>query len=154
MEREFVRAAASSTNGCREVVAAQGGGVGEPGNAKVAAMTVTEPIEGTVFVVVTNENDPGNDWPEGRSHIRTLVKGALADRVRTRTGKAGDVHLDEIGEEGGYSEYTVEWYYEFRVEVGGETVFDTDSYSSMEEDPVANARWSGFGHFMSWLDNP
>ena len=109
-------------------------------------------VEGTVFVVLENEQDPGEDWPDGTSHIKTLVQGALADKVRARCGREGEVHLIEDGTEGGYSEYTVEWDYAFMVTVDGHTVYRTESLSSIGVDPVEGQRWNGFGEFMRWLE--
>ena len=88
------------------------------------------------------------DWPDSTSHRETLVTGDLADRIRAKTGMTGEVVIHEDGEEGGYSEYTVEWDYEVVVKVGAEVVWRTHGYSEMS---VGETRFGTFGDLMRWM---
>jgi hypothetical protein len=108
----------------------------------------------TTFTTLSDER-AGDEWPEGEHDIVTLVEGDLAERVLAKVGKAsGVVTIEEHGTEGGYSEYTVEWEYDFRVLVGGEEVWKKDwLYGNTVFDDL---RYGGNGltEFLKWLDAP
>lgn len=109
--------------------------------------------EATTFKT-TVDMDNNADWPDRRTHVETLVTGHLADRVRARTGLSGDVTLIEDGIEGGWSEMTVEWGYDFRVRVGGVEAWSTEDQcgSSLPVRPEVPANYTGLGKFMQWLE--
>ena len=101
----------------------------------------------TIFQTLKDEHDE-QDWPDSTSHRETLVTGDLADRIRAKTGRDGEVTIHEHGTEGGYSEYTVELDYEVVVKVGAEIVWRTDGHSEME---VGETRFGTFGDLMRWM---
>ena len=79
----------------------------------------TEP---TAFIV-THEEETGEEWPDGHRVIVTRIDGPLADKVRALYRKEGDVEIHQEGQEGGYSEFTVEWDWESELRVGGVRVW-------------------------------
>lgn len=101
----------------------------------------------TTFLTLKDERDE-REWPDSTHCRQTLVSGALADRIRAKTGRAGEVTIHEDGTEGGYSEYTVEWDYEVVVKVGAEVVWRTHGYSEMS---VGETRFGTFGDLMRWM---
>ena len=115
----------------------------------------------TTFHTIKDEHDL-QDWPDSTSHRETLVTGDLADRIRAKTGRVGEVTIHEHGTEGGYSEWTVEWDYEVVVKVGAEVVWRTDGYSEMSVGalwmiarcggtPTVETRFGTFGDLMQWM---
>ena len=101
----------------------------------------------TTFQTLTDEHDE-REWPDSTHRRQTLVSGALADRIRAKTGMTGEVVIHEDGSEGGYSEWTAWDYYEVVVKVGAEVVWRTDGYSEMS---VGETRFGTFGDLMRWM---
>ena len=79
----------------------------------------------TEIFIVTHEEETGEEWPDGHRVIVTRIDGQLADKVRALYRKEGDVEIHQEGQEGGYSEYTVEWDWESELRVGGARVWPT-----------------------------
>ena len=97
----------------------------------------------TTFITIRDDHRPGDDWPEGEHDIVTGVMGDLADKLRAHHDKTGQVEIHQHGDEGGYSEYTVEWDWEAWLTIGGERVGPrVDSFSQVDDwsDEVARAR--------------
>ncbi len=107
---------------------------------------MTDPTKFTVLM--SEDNDA--DWPDRETRTVSRVTGALADRLRAKTGLSGDVEVEEEGMEGGYSEYTVEWEYEVTVRIGGAVVWRTTSGVAISPDDAAYPT-SSFGELMGWL---
>lgn len=114
----------------------------------------------TTFTTVYDETD-GEEWPDGTHDRHTLVEGELAESVLRRAGlDGGRVVILEHGQEGGYSEYTVEWDYDFRVEVDGTEVFasNTPNYSTVDLGAAGIGRAAyhrnGLTDFLNWLHEP
>lgn len=96
----------------------------------------------TEFITIKDEHDPGDDWPDGRHEIVTVVTGDLAEKLRAHHGREGQVEVHQYGVEGGYSEYTVEWDWEAWLTIGGERIGPTGSdYSSIDLPPRARLSW-------------
>ena len=102
----------------------------------------------TIFQTLTDERDE-REWPDSTHRRQTLVSGALADRIRAKTGMTGEVVIHEDGSEGGYSEWTVEWDYEVVVKVGDATAWSTSGYAEME----VGERYGTFAALMRWLSD-
>ena len=106
----------------------------------------------TTFITL-RDDFTADEWPDGEHLIETLVEGTLADRIRKRAGLDGEVIIHEFGVEGGYSEYTVEWNYEFRVEVGGKAAFASDyEYTNVTYPEPAPYERNGLTKMLEWLD--
>ena len=50
----------------------------------------------TTFHTIKDEHNL-QDWPDSTSHRETLVTGDLADRIRAKTGRVGEVTIHEHG---------------------------------------------------------
>ena len=95
----------------------------------------------TKFVNTLDDHRAGDDWPEGRHDIVTVVTGDLADKLRAHHNAAGQVEIHQHGEEGGYSEYTVEWDWEAWLTIGGERFGPAaSSYRGFDDWPGEMAR--------------
>lgn len=97
----------------------------------------------TQFITIRDDHRPGDDWPEGEHDIVTVIMGDLADKLRAHHGATGQVEIHQHGDEGGYSEYTVEWDWEAWLTIGGQRVGPRgDAYGSVDDwpDEVARAR--------------
>jgi hypothetical protein len=87
----------------------------------------------------TDEPDEGRtaeDWPYPTEHAEYRIDGDLADRVRARIGRSGVVTLIEDKISGGYSEYTIEDYFEFELRIDGEKVFEPNASRDYDENVV------------------
>ena len=62
---------------------------------------MVNPMTETTFQTLKDELNL-QDWPDSTSHRETLVTGDLADRIRAKTGRVGEVTIHEDGDEGGY----------------------------------------------------
>lgn len=83
------------------------------------------------------------EWPYPTRHIKSLITGDLADKIRERLGV--EHHVPVIIEEevisGGYSEYTQENDYYHTITVGEHTV------------ELSGAGWdNGLTKLINWLD--
>lgn len=85
--------------------------------------------------IITRHDAIGEEWPDGRQYIETLIVGDLADKVRAHYKREGDVVIKQWGVEGGYSEYTVEWDWEATLHVGDFEVWGDGSYEYSAFDP-------------------
>lgn len=110
---------------------------------------------GTKFTTL-EDNYEADEWPDSRHTIRTLVEGDLADQVRARANRDGDVVIEEVGAEGGYSEFTVEWDWSIHVEVGGHLVWE-DTWATVNVDYgrefPAPPPYSPLAGLLGWLDS-
>lgn len=107
-------------------------------------------MSATEFITVRDERT-GDEWPTGRHSVVTQVTGELADKIRQRAERDGRVKIVERGEEGGYSEWTVEWEYDFRVYVGDEEVWSSEAgFSASDFD--GPSPWSPLAYFLAWVD--
>lgn len=70
-------------------------------------------------VISDREFTVGNRWYNQRSESQTLITGDLADFLRDYFKLQGDAVIIEDGVANGYSEYTQQWDYEARLEIGG-----------------------------------
>lgn len=93
--------------------------------------------------------EPGrsaDDWPYPTRHIKSIISGELADRVRARLGQPSDtpVILTEDIESSGYSEYTQETDYQHTIDCGDHTIQLGYSYG-----------WghNGLEELLTWLDS-
>ena len=50
----------------------------------------------TTFHTIKDEHNL-QDWPDSTSRRETLVTGDLADRIRAKTGRVGEVTIHEHG---------------------------------------------------------
>ena len=110
------------------------------------------PMTETTFHTIKDEHNL-QDWPDSTSHRETLVTGDLADRIRAKTGMAGEVVIHEDGSEDGYSEMTVEWVYEVVVKVGDTTAWSTTSYADAVMEINERSRYGTFADLMRWLND-
>ena len=105
----------------------------------------------TTFTVIERDVTPLDDehgpWTTEFT-MKTLVQGALADKIRVRAGAGPHevVCLIEEATDASYSEYTRDSDYEFTLLVGDKQV-DFHEHESY----VYDAR-SGIGALMSWLN--
>ena len=106
----------------------------------------------TTFQTLIDERDE-REWPDSTHRRQTLVSGALADRIRAKTGMAGEVVIHEDGSEDGYSEMTVEWVYEVVVKVGDTTAWSTSSYADAVMEVNERSRYGTFADLMRWLND-
>lgn len=102
------------------------------------------------------------DWPLGWDGYRITVEGVLAEDIREKLSAPGAlVEIIEKRTDGGYSEYTQENDYEFRLIVNGAEVLyedwgissvmpgasDVDTFDGSEKDQAMwNLRW-----LLDWL---
>ena len=75
----------------------------------------------TTFTTIRDERID-KDWPDSTSETHVLINGELADKLRAFHDRKGAVLIITMGEEGGYSEFTVEWDYEASLTIGGHVV--------------------------------
>lgn len=98
---------------------------------------------------VLRDDETVADWPDS-THVReTLIVGDLADRIRAKTGLAGDVVMFEDGTEGGYSEFTSEWNFDVKVKVGESVAWSTDY--GIEVADVTKTSYGTMADLMRWL---
>jgi len=110
----------------------------------------------TTFVTISTDGSTDTEWPDGWEEIVTRVEGDLADKIRGKVGAVpeADVQIFERGDEGGYSEWTVEWDWSFRVEVAGiGNVWESDGYSQVDFDDT-DGRFSrnALTRFIEWVN--
>lgn len=106
----------------------------------------------TTFTTVTDNYHPGADWPEGTHEIVTRVDGTLADQVRARSDRDGIVLIVENGAEGGFSEFTVEWDWDFKVTVDDATVWTEDGVYGATDFTRDRDRRSALTRFIAWAE--
>jgi len=106
----------------------------------------------TIFQTLTDERDE-REWPDSTHRRQTLVSGALADRIRAKTGMTGEVVIHEDGSEDGYLGMIVGWVYEVVVKVGDTTAWSTTSYADAVMG-IGEGFWYGmFVDLMWWLND-
>lgn len=86
--------------------------------------------------------DP-EEWPYPTRHIKSIITGDLADKIRARLDLEGHapVFITETVTSGGYSEYTQENDYDHTITVGEHTVVLGSSWGS-----------NGITKLTDWLD--
>lgn len=110
----------------------------------------------TTQFITTRDERHTLDWPDSRHYITTTVLGDLAYRIRKAAGvedPSAEVQIIEKGRQGGYSEYTQEWSWDFEVQIAGDCCFSTDSYDHSPLTDDATQVWSsnGLGRMFEWL---
>ena len=119
-------------------------------------MTTTE------FTRTYTDGTLDEEWPNGWDEYRITVEGVLADDIREKLNAPGAlVEIIEKRTDGGYSEYTQENDYEFRLIVNGAEVLyedwgscsvmpgwtDTGTFDGSRKDlAMWNLRW-----LLDWL---
>jgi len=106
------------------------------------------PTNSTKLHEWTDPPEPGrsaDDWPYPTTHVKYIISGELADRVRTRFGVTHDtpVIMTEDQESGGWSEYTQETDYHHQIDCGGYTVVLR---------PTGWCGDNGLQQLLTWLD--
>ena len=87
----------------------------------------------TEFITVTNDFN-SQEFPDSTHDIITVIIGDLADRLRARHDMTGEVRIHQHGDEGGYSEYTVEWDWSAWITIGGVKVGpEGEGYSEVDD---------------------
>ena len=86
----------------------------------------------TKFTLIQEERNY-RDFPDSDAYTVTLIEGELADAVRSYYGISGDVTIHQDGQEGGWSECTVEWDWEVRLLIGNNTVWTNENYEVYAE---------------------
>lgn len=106
------------------------------------------PTNSTKLMEWTDAPEPGrsaDDWPYPTTHVKYIITGELADRVRAKLGMDPEVPvlMTEDQESGGYSEYTQETDYSHTIDCGQHTI------------QLGSATWSrnGLEHLLDWLDS-
>jgi len=96
------------------------------------------------------------EWPDGEAVITWLVEGPLADRIRRAVGveEKTRVTIEEIQEDGGWSEWTQETNYSFMLLVGGRVIdFGLSPLQSLWDTLEAPyGRETAIGKLSRWLD--
>ena len=103
-------------------------------------------MSGTQFITIRDDLEHGDGWPEGEHDIVTVITGDLADKLRAHHGATGQVEIHQHGNEGGYSECTVEWDWEAWLTIGGVRVGPRRDASGEVEDwprQIERARSAG-----------
>lgn len=100
----------------------------------------------TKLMAWTDPPAPGrsaDDWPYPTEHIKSLISGELADRIKERLGVPSDtpVIMTEHRISGGYSEYTQETDYQHEIACGPHEIHLGTTY------------WgNGLEALLKWLD--
>lgn len=84
-------------------------------------MTESNPTTSTLIREWDDDPEEGrseDDWPYPDHHCEYLIEGNLADLIRERAGKTGDVIFEELYVSGGWSEWTQENDYSVTIRVG------------------------------------
>ena len=104
------------------------------------------PTNSTELMRWTDAPQPGrsaHEWPYPTEHVKYLISGELADRVRQRLGVPQDtpVIMTEHQHSGGYSEYTQETDYEHEITCGSHEIH------------LGTVYWgNGLEALLKWLD--
>jgi hypothetical protein len=101
------------------------------------------------------EGDPEDPYSSGMiagtGRITSIVEGDLADRVRARSDKSGEVAIIEDHWDIGYCVTCSHEEVDFEVQVAGEKVFRTEFADSGGEIRGALAI-TGYAQFNAWLE--
>lgn len=92
-----------------------------------------QPRETTEFTRTYTDGSLNEEWPNSWDECRITVEGVLADDIREKLNAPGAlVEIIEKRTDGGYSEYTQENDYEFRLIVNGaEVLYEDWGFSSI-----------------------
>lgn len=103
------------------------------------------------------------DWPHGWDEYRITVEGVLAEDIREKLSAPGAlVEIIEKRSDGGYSEYTRENDYEFRLIVNGAEVLYEDwgissvmpGFRDEEVFDGTDPQWWNLRWLLDWLETP
>jgi hypothetical protein len=104
----------------------------------------------------TDPPEPGrsaDDWPYPTTHVKYLISGELADRVRAKLGQPAEtpVVMTEDQESGGYSEYTQETDYSHTIDCGPHTIQLGSAYWGLSWGSTYGS--NGLTNLLKWLDS-
>lgn len=87
----------------------------------------------------------------GVGKMTSLIEGDLADRVRARTGRSGEVTIIEDHWDIGYCVTCSDEMIDFEVQVGGEKVFRTE-YADGGSEELGALSITAYREFNDWLN--